>query len=442
MALLMVTLVKDHGLQYLLAATVLTGVLQVIFGLILLSFYHAFFILFSFLLLMLIYIIFRLTAKSGLKTSLIESERKYQTAHWLEELARTNITFKLAGNSKLPLQKTDENVSRYLVARENHFQILVKQYSLLVVFKVLVATGLLAIGGILVMQQLMNIGQFVAAEIIILMTMNSVEKLVLSLETIYDVLTGLEKVGQVTDLKLEEKEGVDLKESTFEKGVSIKVDNLSYKYPDQQFPTLKNINFSLKSGKSLMIQGQNGAGKSTLIHLLAGLYDINEGQIMYDDFSKASISTESLRSVIGDCLSQEMLFQGTVKENICMGRDTTLERLKEVSNKTGLTKFINTLDRGFDSLLDPQGKRLPRSIVQKILIARALAGKPKLLIIEENLEMIDIEERKKIIDYITEPKNGWTLIAVSNDEYFTSKVDSIMTLENGQVKSFISLNNE
>jgi ABC-type bacteriocin/lantibiotic exporter with double-glycine peptidase domain len=409
--------------------------LQVIFGLILLSFYHPFFILFSFLLVLLVVIIFRLTAKSGLKSSLMESKRKYQTAHWLEEIARTNITFKLAGSSDLTLRKTDENVSRYLDARESHFQILIKQYSLLVVFKVLVALGLLAIGGILVMQQLMNIGQFVAAEIIIVMTMNSVEKLVLSLETIYDVLTGLEKVGQVTDLELEDTEGIDLDTSKYENGIQLNVKDLTYKYPDQKYPVLKDINLSLAAGKSMMIVGANGSGKSSLLHLIAGLYEIGEGQIMYDEFTKTSISIKSLRAIIGDCLSQEMLFQGTVRENICMGRSTSLNRLKEVADQLNLTKFINTLDRGFDSVIDPQGKRLPRSIVQKILIARAIAGRPKLLIVEENLEMIDEEERVEIVDYLTDPKNGWTLVAVSADEYFKSKVDTILELEEGKVKN-------
>lgn len=409
--------------------------LQVIFGLLLLSFYHPFFILFSLLLVVLIVVIFRLTAQVGLRTSLVESKKKYQTAHWLEELARTNITFKLSGTPELAMQKTDENVSQYLTARESHFQILIKQYSLMVGFKVIVALGLLAIGGILVMEQLMNIGQFVAAEIIILLIMNSVEKLILSLETIYDVLTGLEKVGQVTDLELESIDGINIEESSFEKGLDLKVDNLTYTYPEEPQPTIKNVSFELKKGQSILISGPNGSGKSTLLYLMAGIYDIKEGQILYDEYSKATISTESLRRVVGECLSHEMLFQGTLKENICMGKNVNLDRLKEVSAIVGLTKFVNSLERGFESYIDPQGKGLPRSIVQKVIIARALASYPKLLVFEEFLEAIDKEERKQIIDYITDPKNGWSLIAASNDEYFRSKVDQVLTLKDGQVES-------
>ncbi|MFT6245991.1 MAG: ABC-type bacteriocin/lantibiotic exporter with double-glycine peptidase domain, partial [Crocinitomicaceae bacterium] len=141
--------------------------IQVLFGMILLSLYHPFFIVFSLFLISIIIGIFYFTIRSGLKTSLEESKHKYRIAHWLEELARSNTTFKLAGNPKLPMDRINEQSSKYINAREKHFGILRKQYSLMIVFKVLVAVGLLLIGGLLVIDQQMNIGQFVAAEIVI-----------------------------------------------------------------------------------------------------------------------------------------------------------------------------------------------------------------------------------------------------------------------------------
>ena len=158
----------------------LTAILHVVFGLVLLSFYHPFFIAFSVLLVIIVYAILRFTVRKGLDTSLMESKYKYKVAHWLEEVARTSVTFKLAGTTDLPLKRVDGHTKDYLQARESHFKVLVRQYSLMVGFKVIVALGLLAIGGILVMQQQMNIGQFIAAEIIILLVMAAVEKLVLS----------------------------------------------------------------------------------------------------------------------------------------------------------------------------------------------------------------------------------------------------------------------
>jgi len=407
--------------------------LQIIFGLALLSFYHPFFILFSFLLLILLYIIFKLTAKRGLRTSLEESKNKYKTVHWLEELARTNITFKLTGKTDLPLKRTDKDVSAYLEARESHFQILIQQFSFMVVFKVLMTIGLLALGGILVMEQLMNIGQFVAAEIIILLIMNSVEKLIASLETIYDVLTGLEKVGQVTDMELEETEGLDVEVECQSSGMQVDLINLSFQYPSNSKKTLKNLNLTIERGDLIALVGKNGSGKSTLIRLLAGLYELNDGQILYDEINMKSFQSESLRSAIGDCLSQEQLFQGSVMENLSMGKNMGIEKVKNTCKAVHLGDFINNLPKGYDTLLDPQGSELAESTVQKLLVARAILNAPKLLLIEDNLDAIDSAQKKDIMDYIRKRENKWTVIAATKNDYLISKADKIIELDEGEI---------
>ncbi|NNK71238.1 MAG: ABC transporter ATP-binding protein, partial [Flavobacteriaceae bacterium] len=192
------TLSIQKGLSKILVDVPAAG-LQVIFALLLLSFYHPFFIIFGILLLLLIYLVFRFTAKKGMQTSLTESQNKYKVAHWIQEVARAMVSFKLSGKTNLAMSKNDQLVSDYLVARESHFKILMIQFAQMIGFKVIVTAGLLIIGGALVLSQEMNIGQFVAAEIIIILVINSVEKLILGLESFYDVLTSLEKLGQVVD---------------------------------------------------------------------------------------------------------------------------------------------------------------------------------------------------------------------------------------------------
>ncbi len=446
------TISVQKGLSKILIDFSAAG-LQVIFGLILLSFYHPFFIIFSFLLVIILYGIFRFTAKKGLRTSLIESKYKYKTAHWLEELARTNTTFKLAGRTDLPLQRTNGNVSKYIHAREEHFKVLVRQYSLMVVFKVLVATGLLAIGGILVMEQLMNIGQFVAAEIIILLIMNSVEKLILNLETIYDVLTSLEKIGQVTDMELEKPRGIDMNKECKGDGMKVVFEDVKFRYPDNKdVLTLNEFNLEIEEGERIFITGPNGSGKSTLMHIIAGLYDPNEGNISYNDLPIGNLHKESLRSIIGDCLSDEQLFEGSILDNITMGKpEVSFDDVKWAFSNLGLNNFIQRLDHGYDTLIQPQGQTLPRSIVQKLLIARSVVFKPKLLVLEDTFEHIDIDERIRIIDFLTDKSNKWTLIAVSTDKYLAQKSDKIALMQNGKIveignyakmKNLVKLNTE
>ena len=411
--------------------------LQVLFGLILLSFYHPFFILFSFLLVLLIYLIFRLTAKRGLESSLEESKYKYKVAHWLEEAARTNMTFKLAGQTDLPMERADTHVKSYLNAREKHFKVLVQQYSMMIFFKVIVALGLLAIGGILVMEQLMNIGQFVAAEIIILMVINSVEKLIISLETIYDFLTSLEKIGQVTDLELEPTVGVDMKAECVNPGLEIDMNNVTFCYPESKYPVLNSIMFKANCSEQILITGRNSSGKSTFLHVLAGLYDVDEGTIAYNGIPRDNLRLNSLRSVIGGCLVEEELFEGTLLDNIAIGREgATFDRVKWAVKGVGLEDFVKRLPRGYETLLEPLGRKLPRSIVQRILIARAIADKPKLLLLEYAFEHLDLADRKKIVDFLFDKQHGWTLVAISNDDYIAQKVDKIGVMEEGAMKYF------
>lgn len=413
-----------------------TAALHVMFGLILLSFYHPFFIIFSFMLILIIIAIFRFTSKKGLKTSLEESKYKYKVAHWLEELARTSTTFKLAGNTDLPLEKSDAHVNEYLTARNNHFKILLTQYSLLVVFKVIVVTGLLAIGGILVMEQHMNIGQFVAAEIIILLVINSVEKLILSIETIYDVLTSLEKIGQVSDLELEEITGVDLQAHCKEKGLEVELNNVSFSYPGSQQEIISGISFKASCGDKVVITGKNGSGKSTLLLLIAGVYNPNVGTVIFDGLPKGNFNPESLRSVIGDSLSHEQLFEGTVMENITMGRPgATLDNLNWAIRNLGLEDFIKSLPNGYNTMLNTGGKGLSRSIIQKLLLARSIADKPKLLLLEDAFEHIEFDERKRIIDFLTSDENPWTLIAASSDPYLEKSIKKVIRVEDGKLLS-------
>jgi ABC-type bacteriocin/lantibiotic exporter with double-glycine peptidase domain len=408
--------------------------LQVIFGLILLSFYHPFFVIFSFILVLLVYFIFRYTSKKGLETSLKESKYKYAVAHWLEELARTATTFKLAGDSDLPMTKIDNNVGNYVDARQNHFKVLVQQFSFMVLFKVIVAAGLLLIGGILVMEQRMNIGQFVAAEIIILLVINSVEKLVLSLETIYDVLTSLEKIGQVTDMDLDANDGINLCDETTGKGLTVNLDHVTFAYPGYHKDTIKNVSLNLEQGKNYMIAGPNGSGKSTLINLIAGLYDVQDGTVSYNGLAKDNLQVNSLRIEIGSCLTEEQLFEGTVLENISVGRENvSFEQVRWAVESLGLADFVKTLPKGYDSQIDPLGKKLPRSIVRRLLLARSIASKPSLLLLENAFDFLDDVELKRIIEFLTDKSNNWTLVAVSNNLQYAKSCDQIIALDYGKI---------
>ncbi len=180
------------------------AVLQTVFGVLLLSLYHPYFIILGVSIIVVAFVIIRYTARDGMKTSMIESDYKYKMAFWLEESARNATTFKLAGVSDFILDKTNEIAEGYVKARKSHFKVLLSQYVTLATFKTFIITGLLVLGSLLVIDQRMNIGQFVASEIVIILIIGSVEKLMLSIETIYDVLTSVEKLDKIGKLDLEQ----------------------------------------------------------------------------------------------------------------------------------------------------------------------------------------------------------------------------------------------
>lgn len=409
-----------------------SAVLQIIFGLLLLSLYHPFFILFSILLVILVFSIIKYTSKKGLETALKESKYKYRVVSWLEELARSKDTFKLAGITDLPQLKTDERVTGYIESREKHYQVLRFQYVLLLIFKVIVAFGLLIAGGLLVLEQQMNIGQFVAAEIIILLVIDSTEKIIVNLDNIFDILSSLEKVGQVTDLDLEKDTADSSLQHVFNKPIEIDVNGLNYTYPGRTKSVIKNITYRFEAGRSYCISGSNGSGKSTLIHLLAGLYQPLSGSVCINGLPIGNYNIFELYKYIGNALAEETIFEGTFYENISLGRDYIhSEDVKWAIEKVFLNDYIKMLPDGLDSPIEVSGQKLSKSVIQKIILARSIVNKPKLILLENHIDFIEDSEEKKIIDFLTDKSNGWTLISVSNNSYLKQKSDVVMNMTDG-----------
>jgi len=408
------------------------ALLQIILGLLLLSFYHPFFILYGILLLILIYVVFKFTAQRGLDTSLDESKHKYKVAHWLQEVARSIISFKLSGKTSHALDKNDELVSDYLHARESHFRVLVQQFIQMIGFKVLVTAGLLLIGGLLVLNQEMNIGQFVAAEIIILLVISSVEKLITGLETFYDLLTSLEKLGQVVDKELEPQEGE--KPFSEDEGFSIQLENVSYNLPDREKKIIDDVSLSITPNCTILLNGVSGSGKSTLLRIIAGILEPDSGGIFINDTSLKGVNLNYYRSHIGQSLPEESPFEGSILNNITFGdKNISQEQIYWSLENVGLTQFVKEQPKGLQTILYPEGKQIPSTIAKKIVLARSIVRKPKLLILKDPLDQFKEEEAEKIMNFLSDPAHGWALLVVSSNLRWVAKCTQIITMANGRI---------
>ncbi len=406
-----------------------TASIQILFGLILLSLYHPVFIFFGIILIILLWFILRYTGNRGLQTSIDESTYKYKVAGWLEETARVIKSIKLAKSNNLHLEKTDEQVTNYLDYRNQHFRILLFQYNVLVLFKTVITAAMLIVGTLLLVNQQLNIGQFIAAEIVILLVLSSVEKLIMNLGTVYDTLTAVEKLSNLTDMPAEENGSVQLAETG--RGLKVEMKKVSFGYTDET-DVLHAISLQINQGEKVCITGKDSSGKTTLLRLMAGAYTDFKGAILMNDVPLGNYDLASLRSQTGILLNQQDIFNGTLWENITLGSSTiSLESVIDCAGKVGLNDFIATLKNGYDSILDPTGKRLSRNVIHKILLVRALVGTPQLLLLEEPWLNIENGHRQQIIQLLNELKNT-TLVVVSNDEAFAKQCDIIITLQDGR----------
>jgi ABC-type bacteriocin/lantibiotic exporter with double-glycine peptidase domain len=278
----------------------------------------------------------------------------------------------------------------------------------------------------------MNIGQFVAAEIIILLVINSVEKIIIGLETFYDVLTAVEKIGQVTDLGLEE----ETKEpyNNCYANISLETENLTFRFPDAKQNTLKAIDLKINQGERIFVDGTNGSGKTTLIRILSGLLQPTSGSFYINDDTFKKINLKQYRAQIGSIIYGETLFEGSILDNITFKDSSiTQENLKWAINGVQLAGFIKSLPEGLDTIVFPEGKQLSSSNIQKILLARSIIHKPRILFYEDPTDKMDKDVSNEVIDFITAKEHFWTIIISSKNPYWKDKSNRIITMQNGKI---------
>jgi len=176
---------------------------QVLFGVIVLAFYHPVFIAFGLLTILLLVLIYALNYRRALSTSIEESAYKYKVVALLEQVAADLPAYRHnKGRQQGALDRTDELTAEYLKARNGHFQVLKRYFTYTVALRALLTGGLLVAGTLFVVSRQMTLGQFVAAEVLIVQISSSIEKLMTGMSTIFDSLTGVEKLAAVTDLPL------------------------------------------------------------------------------------------------------------------------------------------------------------------------------------------------------------------------------------------------
>jgi ABC-type bacteriocin/lantibiotic exporter with double-glycine peptidase domain len=402
---------------------------QIVLGIILLCLYHPLFIILGLVLILILGLILKFTSAKGVETSIEESNYKYKVVGFFGEMARTLKSFKSIQNSRLNLSKTDKNVEGYLAARTKHFKILLFQYKTLIFFKVSLSILMLTLGTYLLLNQQLNIGEFIAAEIVILMVIAAVEKLIVSLDSLYDVITGLEKLASVTELPLESTGDLNLAPS---QAVEIKLEKFSFQFNSSK-RLLDSISVHILPGQKVSVSGEEGSGKSLFLRILTGNYQDFEGSFLINQIPIHNFNLTNFRGMTGVLFQGQEIFEGTIWENISLGnQDVSSNEIMELAQKLGIEDFIGHFKKGFDHVIEPIGKKTPHSTIRKILLLRALSGKKNLLLLDHPWNGLEASSAEKIKNYLLSDHLQSTCVIISNDQAFNQKTALQLNFKNGK----------
>ncbi len=397
-----------------------SAALQVLVGLLLLSLYHPVLLLYGLCLVGGMALVL-LVGWGGTSSSIRESARKYKVAAWLEELGRCQTAFKMTPGSTLPVRETDRLVVDYVRARRRHFWVLMRHWAAHYTVYTLGSAGILGLGGWLVINRGLTLGQLVAAELVVLNALRAFEKLVAALPSLYDALTALDKLSLIEELPLERRGGRSLAETGAAPVLECR--KVAYSYPDGGF-SVRDLSLKLEAGGWFSLVGPNGSGKSTLLELVCGLLEPSRGLLLVEGVDVRDAELDDLRRAVVLVGQPQELFEGTVEENILVGRERSAA---EVRRALELTR----LEVGLKTPLASEGRNLARGVRQKILLARAVLDQPRLLLLDEALTSIDERDRVAIVQAMrAEP---WTVLNVTHEPWSLMASDRIFVLEEGSL---------
>lgn len=380
--------------------------LQTVVGLSIVSFYHPVFLMFNLLLLLSIYAIWKVWGVRAMRQALTVSAAKYETARWLEEIARGNHFFKSERHILFALDRTDEVTGTYIAARKQFFRSTVSQTFMFLLLYALASAALLGLGGWLVIRNQLTLGQLVAAELILSAILFGLSKFASQLSLFYELFTSLEKISHFYQLPLEDTNG------RFEpaaKAQDIIIDQVEHRFRNRAFL----LNFTLPVGAKIMASTRSNTLEKLLIDLLQGHREPTHGRILVGERDLLDYNLHQWRDQIM-VLDNAMMMEGTIDHYLRFGcPQASRADIQHVLRTVDLEVTINDLKAGLETELTPSGFPLSYSEVLRLKLAVALLSKPQLLVMTEIYDVLSQSQRQHLFDYIR-TQTEMTLLNFSN----------------------------
>jgi ABC-type bacteriocin/lantibiotic exporter with double-glycine peptidase domain len=412
-------------------------VLGMAVALTLLAFYHPYLLAFDLALLLGLGFIFAVLGRGAVRTSIEESYAKYAVAGWLEELARCPNAVKAAGGAELALERTDRLARDYLQARSSHFRVLFRQIAASLLLQAAAGTALLGIGGVLVMQGELTLGQLVAANLLVGIVVGNIAKFGKHLDAWYDLMAAVDKLGHLADLPLERQDGErplarpasagsgDLGP----KGSAVELADVSFHAAAGRRPALHGVSLRLPPGERVAVAGPGTRAAEALVDLLFGLRRPDAGRVEIDGMDVREWRLSDLRARVAVADATPEVLEGTVAENLRLGReDLTNSDLRSALEAVGLWEDVAAMPRGMETLLTTSGGPLDTDQVRRLGLARAIAGRPRLLVVDGALDGLDPASLGPAAAAVLDASRGWTAVVITNREDVAARCDRRVTL--------------
>ncbi len=415
-------------LQKVSSTLLLEGVnvaLSTVIGLVVLSFYHPYLLAFSLVLIACLVAILGPLGRNGVKTSIQKSYAKHAVVDWLEQLARYPTLFKGTGAAEFACRKADALSQDYLLKRERHFSILLRQIIGLLTLQAVASGAMLTLGTFLVLRGELTLGQLVASELILTAIVDSIAKLSKQLAAWYDALASSDKLGHLVDLPIEPAR--QTAQVRREGPAAVEGRHLGFGYPDAP-PLFHDLSFRFPAGSRVAIVSAAGYGSSTLLDLMFALRPIDQGELLVDGVDLRHWPLKALREDVALVRGTEII-SGTILENVSLGRASIgPSEVRDALEAVGLLPAILNWPAGIDTPLVAGGRPLTSTQRVRLVLARAIVGRPRLLVLDECLEGLDNASVEQLAPYLFAANNPWTLILVTRDPDLIQRCDQVLRL--------------
>lgn len=397
-------------------------VLQTFIGMAVLAFYHPFLLGFDIVLLASMTFVVFVLGRGAVKTAIKESKAKYAVAGWLEEMGHHGTAFRTYSGRRLALDRADALATHYLEYRRSHFRVLMRQTVFALLMQAVAATVLLGLGGWLVITGELTLGQLVAAELIVTVIVGNFAKIGKHLESYYDLLASVDKLGGLFDLPLEDEPRWT--HPPDDGPVRLKISGIGVVGEDGRvIDTLE-----IAAGQSISIQGQARSGKSRLLEAMAGFGTPLGCIVQIQGVDTHEIRRDTLDGLVG-LANQIEIFHGTLAENVHLGRSTVRQAdVRRALELVELGEEVDRLPEGIECELQTHGTILSTTERARLMIARAIAGHPRLLLIDGLLDWLPDEQAERILQRLIDSREGMTVVLVTGRRALQSMVDRVVTL--------------